>query len=148
MKITSVECHLGKFITMKINTEEGIGGWAEAGQYPLTAALSGAWIGSCFANTESWNTVPEALKELFKLSMDSSHYYRQYWYWGGEADLRVNGGKLQLCSIPEEEWKTVEEKAIPFWEEMAKASPRAAQVVEAFRTYNAVMAKAGKPYRY
>ena len=59
-----------------------------------------------------------------------------------------NGGKLQLCSIPDEEWKTVEEKAIPFWEEMAKSSPRAAQVVAAFRKYNAVMAKAGKPYRY
>ncbi len=31
MKITSVECYLGKFITMKINTDEGISGWGEAG---------------------------------------------------------------------------------------------------------------------
>ena len=27
MKITSVECYLGQFITMKINTDEGIYGW-------------------------------------------------------------------------------------------------------------------------
>ena len=31
MKITSVECYLGKFITIKINTDEGIYGWGEAG---------------------------------------------------------------------------------------------------------------------
>ena len=37
---------------------------------------------------------------------------------------------------------------MPFWEEIAKASPRAKAVVDAFRKYNAVMAKAGKPYRY
>ena len=129
-------------------TEDYTVGWADACKYFLTNSLSGAWIGSYFANTESWNKVPEDLKELFRLSMDSSHYYRQHWYWGGEADLRVNGGKLRLCSIPDAEWKTVEEKAVPFWEEIAKSSPRAKAVVEAFRKYNAVMAKAGKPYRY
>ena len=62
--------------------------------------------------------------------------------------MRVNGGKLQLCSIPDSEWAEVEKKAIPFWEEIAKESPRAQKVVEIFRKYNAVMAKAGKPYRY
>ena len=31
MKITSVECYLGKFITIKVNTDEGISGWGEAG---------------------------------------------------------------------------------------------------------------------
>ncbi|MCR2026011.1 mandelate racemase/muconate lactonizing enzyme family protein [Anaerotruncus colihominis] len=31
MKITSVECYLGKFITIKINTDEGVYGWGEAG---------------------------------------------------------------------------------------------------------------------
>ena len=129
-------------------TEDYTVGWADACKYFVTNSLSGAWIGSFFVNTESWNAVPDDLKELFKLCMDSSHYYRQYWYWGGEADLRVNGGKLELCSIPDEEWKTVEEKAVPFWEEIASSSPRAKQVVEAFRKYNAVMAKAGKPYRY
>ena len=73
-------------------TEDYTVGWADACKYFLTNSLSGAWIGSYFANTESWNKVPDELKTLFKLSMDSSHYYRQYWYWGGEAGLRVNGG--------------------------------------------------------
>ncbi len=31
MKITSVECYLGNFITVKVNTDEGIYGWGEAG---------------------------------------------------------------------------------------------------------------------
>jgi hypothetical protein len=44
--------------------------------------------------------VPEHLKTLFKLCIDSSHYYRQHWYWAGEADLRVNGPKMKLTTIP------------------------------------------------
>ena len=31
MKITSVECYLGNFITVKVNTDKGIYGWGEAG---------------------------------------------------------------------------------------------------------------------
>ena len=31
MKITSVECYLGNFITVKVITDEGISGWGEAG---------------------------------------------------------------------------------------------------------------------
>ncbi|NMD37316.1 MAG: mandelate racemase/muconate lactonizing enzyme family protein, partial [Christensenellaceae bacterium] len=31
MKIKSVECYLGNYITLKINTDEGIYGWGEAG---------------------------------------------------------------------------------------------------------------------
>ena len=33
--------------------------------------------------------------------MDSSHYYRQHWYWWGEAQYRTKGGKLELTSIPD-----------------------------------------------
>jgi len=46
--------------------------------------------------------------------MDSSHYYRQYWYWGGEAKLRVNGDKLKLTTIPSEEWRPIEVAAVKF----------------------------------
>ena len=31
------------------------------------------------------------------MSCNDSHYYRQVWYWGGEADLRVNGKKMELA---------------------------------------------------
>ena len=31
MKITSVECYKGAFITVKVNTDEGISGFGEAG---------------------------------------------------------------------------------------------------------------------
>jgi TRAP-type mannitol/chloroaromatic compound transport system substrate-binding protein len=129
-------------------TEDYTVGWADATKYFLTNNLCGAWIGHFFANTKAWEAVPEHLQTLFKLCMDSSHYYRQHWYWGGEADRRVNGDKLQLCSIPDAEWKTVEDEAVKFWEEIAATGGRPKQVVKIFRDYNALMAKAGKPYRY
>ena len=129
-------------------TEDYTVGWANVTKYFLTNNISGAWIGSYFANSEKWDAVPEHLKSLFKLSMDSSHYYRQHWYWGGEARLRVEGSKLQLTTIPAEEWATVEAEAQKFWDEIAQTSPRCARVVEIFKKYNALMAKAGPPYRY
>ena len=129
-------------------TEDYTVGWADVTNYFLTNNISGAWIGSYFVNQERWDELPAHLQTLFRLCMDSSHYYRQYWYWGGEADLRTNGTKLELTSIPDDEWQTVEDEAHKFWEEIAKNSPRSAKVVEIFKKYNAVMAKAGKPYRY
>lgn len=129
-------------------TEAYTVGWANATKYFLTNNISGAWIGSFLANTKSWEKVPPHLQELFKVCMDSSHYYRQYWYWGGEANLRVNGGKLKLTTIPDEEWKTVENEAVKFWDELiANGTPRQKQVVKIFREYNAMMEKAGSPYR-
>ncbi len=128
-------------------TEDYTVGWADVTNYFLTNNISGAWIGSYFANTERWNEVPPHLKELFKLCMDSSHYYRQYWYWGGEAHLRTKGTKLKLTTIPADEWKKVEDEAVKFWDEIAKTSKRAAKVVQIFRDYNETMQKAGPPYR-
>lgn len=129
-------------------TEDYTVGWANVTKYFLTNNISGAWCGSYFANSERWNALPEHLKILFKLCMDSSHYYRQHWYWGGEAHLRVEGTKLQLTSIPDAEWATVEQEAWKFWDEIAKTSPRCAKVVQIFKDYNAQMQKAGRPYRY
>ena len=129
-------------------TEDYTVGWADVTNYFLTNNISGAWIGSYFANSERWNELPDHLKELFRLCMDSSHYYRQYWYWGGEADLRTKGTKLKLTTIPDEEWKQVEEEADKFWNEIAETSPRAAKVVQIFRDYNQTMRDAGPPYRY
>ncbi len=128
-------------------TEDYTVGWADVTNYFLTNNISGAWCGSYFANDDSWAKVPEHLKTLFKLCMDSSHYHRQYWYWGGEADLRTTGTKMKLTTIPDEEWQTVEDEAHKYWEEIAKTSPRAAKVVQIFKDYNATMVKAGRPYR-
>ncbi|SDU26520.1 Tat (twin-arginine translocation) pathway signal sequence [Pseudomonas pohangensis] len=129
-------------------TEDYTVGWANVTKYFLTNNISGAWCGSYFANSDKWNEVPPHLQSLFKLCMDSSNYYRQYWYWGGEASLRVNGDKLKLTTIPDAEWATVENEAHKFWDEIAKTSPRCAKVVEIFKKYNALMTKAGPPYRY
>ena len=129
-------------------TEDYTVGWADVTKYFLTNNISGAWCGSFFANSKSWNALPERLQELFRVCMDSSHYYRQHWYWGGEAHLRTQGKKLQLTTIPDAEWKQVETEALKFWDEIAKTSPRRARVVEILKQYNATMTQAGPPYRY
>ena len=123
-------------------------GWADICNYALLNNVTGAWCGSYFANTDSWAKVPDHLKELFKITIDQSHYYRQVWYWGGEADLRVNGDKLELTEIPAEEWDQVVKDAESFWTDIASTSERAARVVKIFEDYTKVMQKAGVPYRY
>jgi len=129
-------------------TEDYTVGWADVTDYFLTNNISGAWVGSFFANMDSYNKLPDHLKELLKLAMDSSHYYRQWWYWGGEAHLRTQGTKMKLTSIPDEEWAQVEAAAVKFWDEIAAESDTKAKVVQIFRDYLAVMEKAGRPYRY
>jgi TRAP-type mannitol/chloroaromatic compound transport system substrate-binding protein len=122
-------------------------GWADVCKYALSNSVTGAWFGSYFANTASWAKVPPHLQELFKITIDQSHYYRQVWYWGGEAKLRVEGEKLELTSLPAEEWATVLADSKGFWDEVAASSPRSARVVEAFKKYADTMDKAGYPYR-
>ncbi len=129
-------------------TEDYTVGWADVTKYFLTNNITGAWIGSFFANKEKWDALPAHLQELLRLAMDSSHYYRQHWYWGGEAKLRTGGTKLTLTSIPDNEWAQVEEEALKFWDEVSASSPRSAKVVQILKDYTGVMAKAGRPYRY
>ncbi len=129
-------------------TEDYTVGWADVTDYFLTNNISGAWIGHFFANMDRWDEVPEDLQELLKVCFEQSNYYRQHWYWGGEADLRVNGDKMQLTSIPDEEWATVEAAAREFWDEIAAESETKAKIVGIFKAYNEAMEKAGRPYRY
>lgn len=129
-------------------TEDYTVGWADVTNYYLTNNISGAWCGSYFANSERWNEVPEHLQTLFRLCMDSSHYYRQHWYWWGEAHYRTTGGKLELTSIPESEWQTVEEEGLKFWDEIAAESERSARIIQILKDYRETMQKAGPPYRY
>lgn len=128
-------------------TEDYTVGWADVTNYFLTNNISGAWAGSFFANMDRYNELPAHLQELLKVVMDQSHYYRQWWYWGGEASLRVNGDKMKLTTIPDEEWKQVEDAAFTFWDEIAEESPTKKKVVDIIKKYNQDMLKAGKPYR-
>ena len=123
-------------------------GWADVCNYALLNNVTGAWCGSYFANTKSWNALTPQLQELFRMSCNDSHYYRQVWYWGGEAQLRVEGEKMELTTIPADEWDQVVEDSKEFWEDLASISPRTRKVVDAFRRYSEVMEKVGVPYRY
>jgi hypothetical protein len=62
--------------------------------------------------------------------------------------LRVNGTKMQLTTIPDAEWATVESAAVKFWDEIAAESETKKKVVDIIKQYNADMQKAGRPYRY
>ena len=77
--------------------------------------------------------------------MDQSHYYRQWWYWGGEASLRVDGTKMKLTTIPDAEWQTVEDAAVKFWDEIAAESETKKKVVDIFKKYNADMQRLAGP---
>ncbi|HHC30162.1 MAG TPA: C4-dicarboxylate ABC transporter, partial [Rhodobacterales bacterium] len=86
---------------------------------------------------------------LLKVCMNDSHYHRQWWYWGGEASLRVKGTDLKLTTIDDKEWADkVESAAHVFWDEIAAQSELKAKVVGIIRDYNDTMEKAGRPYRY
>lgn len=123
-------------------------GWADVTNYYLTNPVSGAWIGHFFANNDQWEALPPHLKALLQVCTQQSHYYRQWWYWGGEAEYRTGGDKLELTTVPSDEWVQVEEAAARFWDEVATESDTKARVVEIFKRYNETMVKAGAPYRY
>ena len=60
----------------------------------------------------------------------------------------MNGDKMKLTTIPDNEWQQVEDAAVKFWDEIAAESETKAKVVEIFKKYNSDMQKAGRPYRY
>ncbi len=127
-------------------TEDYTVGWADVTDYFLTNNISGAWIGSFFVNEKQWADLPDHLKALYMACVESGHNYRNQWYWGGEARLRSEGTKLELTSIPAAEWKTVEDEAKKFWDEIAETGDRASRLIKIFREYNAVLEKSGTPY--
>jgi TRAP-type mannitol/chloroaromatic compound transport system, periplasmic component len=129
-------------------TEAYTVGWADVTSHFLTNNISGAWIGHFFSNMDRWNELSPKLQNLVATCFEQSHYYRQHWYWAGEARYRVEGTKLELTAIPDAEWATVETAARTFWDEIGAESETKARVVQIFKDYNAAMDRAGRPYRY
>ncbi len=129
-------------------TEDYTVGWADVTDYFCTNNISGAWIGSFYCNASRWGEIPDHLKQLILAAVEAGHFYRNQWYWGGEAKLRAEGTKLELTSIPAEEWKQVEDAATEFWDEIAEEGETAAKLVGIFRRYNEIIAQAGPPYSF
>jgi hypothetical protein len=77
--------------------------------------------------------------------MEQSHYYRNQWYWGGEASLRVNGDKLKLRTVPDAEWQQVEDAAKVLGRDRRGARPRRRWWTSSRSTTPS--SKAGRPYR-
>jgi len=129
-------------------TEDYTVGWADVTKYYLTNPISGGWAGGWFANQKAWDELPPHLQTLLMMAIQKSNYFRLHWYWYGEAYYRTQGGKLELTSIPDAEWKQVEDAAYKFWDEIASRTPRTAKVVGILKNYVETMQKAGPPYRY
>ncbi|QHQ35295.1 TRAP transporter substrate-binding protein [Algicella marina] len=127
-------------------TEDYTVGWAEVTDYFLTNNISGAWIGSFFVNQQRWADLPDHLKDLVMSAIEAGHTYRNQWYWGGEARLRATGDKLELRTVPADEWAQVEEAAVNFWDEIAEEGELQSKIVSIFREYNSTINKAGPPY--
>ncbi|WP_413717317.1 TRAP transporter substrate-binding protein [Silicimonas sp. MF1-12-2] len=129
-------------------TEDYTVGWANVTDYFLTNNISGAWIGSWFANQERWAELPDHLKSVVMAGIEAGHTYRNQWYWGGEAALRANGDKLELRSVPPGEWAEVENAAKVFWDEIAQEGEVHQKIIGIFREYNSVINQAGVPYNF
>ena len=127
-------------------TEDYTVGWADVTDYFLTNNISGAWIGSIFVNEQRWADLPDHLKAIVMSAVEAGAFYRNQWYWGGEARLRAEGDKLQLRSIPQEEWSQVEDAAALFWDEVAEQGETEAKLVGIFRQYRDVINSAAYPY--
>lgn len=128
-------------------TENYALGWSETAKYFLSNSIAGAWCGSYFANSKSWDQLPKHLQELFKVCMDSSHYYRLHWYWGNEALLRINGEEHEATSLPFKDWNIIKSEVHSFWEEIAGESERNRRVIDILNKYDSAMEKIGYPYR-
>ncbi|OWU86381.1 C4-dicarboxylate ABC transporter [Oceanicola sp. 22II-s10i] len=129
-------------------TEDYTVGWANVTDYFLTNNISGAWIGSIFANQGRWADLPDHLKQLVMAAIKAADTYRNQWYWGGEAKLRATGDKLELRSVPPEEWAEVENAAKEFWKEIAQEGEIESKIVGIFEEYNGVINQAGPPYTF
>ena len=129
-------------------TEDYTVGWANVTDYFLTNNISGAWIGSIFANQGRWADLPDHLKQLVMAGIKAADTYRNQWYWGGEARLRATGDKLELRTVPAEEWAEVENAAKAFWKEIAQEGEIEAKIVGIFEEYNSVINQAGPPYTF
>lgn len=127
-------------------TEDYTVGWADVTDYFLTNNISGAWIGSFYVNEKSWSDLPDHLKQIVMSCIESGHFFRNQWYFGGEAKLRAEGTKLKVRTIPAEQWREVENAAAKFWDEIAETGEVAQKVVQIFKDYDAIRQKAGGIY--
>ena len=137
-------------------TEDYTVGWADVTNYFLTNNISGAWCGFLLrqyrtAMERSCRRPPErALEDHHGFS---SHYYRQWWYWGGEsaaAERQRHQDETHHHSRPGvgRPWKAAA-KSSSGTRSLRTSETKAKRVVQILKDYaDALMDKAGKPYRY
>ncbi len=129
-------------------TEQYTIGWADVTDYVISQPFTGTWLGSFLASTESWEVLPDDLKQLLMLTLDAAHYYRNVWYYNGEVEYRVYGGKLEVVVWSDEEWQKILDLAPPYYEKVAARNPTAARVIDIVKKYQKDLEAAGPPFRW
>jgi len=126
-------------------TEASTVGWSDVCDHFLTQPISGGWLGSWFVSTESWEALPPDLQELWLIEIDQMNYYREVWYYWGEAWYRAHG-TWNLTTFSDEDWQKVMDLKDPLYDEVAAMSPRCAEVIRIIREHQADSSAAGPPY--
>lgn len=93
------------------------------------------------------NALPDRLKTLLHVCMNDWRYHRQWWYWSGEARLRVEGKDIKPTSTGEAGRGKADAAAHDFRDEIARISDLRARVVSIIKNCNENMRKAGRPCR-
>jgi TRAP-type mannitol/chloroaromatic compound transport system substrate-binding protein len=121
-------------------TEDYTVGWADVTDYFLTNNISGAWIGSFFANRDRWNELPDHLKAALHGPAWKRHYLPPPVVLGRRSQVARHRHQAAAdAPFPPAEWKQVEDAAKVFWDEIAAESETKAKVVSIFKEYNEVM---------
>ena len=130
-------------------TEDYTVGWADVCKYYLTNPISGGWAGGWFVNTKAWEKVPAHLQQLFKLTIEKSHYLRLHWYWWGEAQLPGQGRQDAAHDHPRERVGAGREGGPEVLGRVcSQERPGTPRWCRSSRTTTTLMYKAGPPYRY
>ena len=129
-------------------TEDYTVGWADVTNYYLTNPISGAWAGSYFANIGPLERAARAPEDPVPAVDGQLALLSPALVLVGRGAVPHPGGKLELTTIPDEEWAQVEQAALEFWDEVAQQSDRSAKVVAILKEYAETMRAAGPPYRY
>ncbi|MDD5590403.1 MAG: TRAP transporter substrate-binding protein DctP [Dehalococcoidales bacterium] len=124
-------------------------GWIDVCDYFLTNVV-GRWALDWVVSTDSWESLPPDLQELWRLTIDSAQYNKTVWYYWGEAHYRLagEGGKsFILTTLPDEDWARMTDLKESIWDDIAAMGAREAQAIQILRDYQDLLEAAGTPYR-
>ena len=115
-------------------TEAHANSFDEVFPYFLDNPINGAWLCWWLINEDTWNSLPAHLQDVLVTGLKAGALDALIYYYEGEAASRKY---FTVTHMPAEEWNQLREYALSQWDSYAEASPRAAELVQIIRDYNA-----------